>query len=280
MKRLVIAEDEDLFRRELETTVPWEEWGFVLVGSAEDGSRAWDLIRERKAEAVLTDVRMPIQDGIGLIRRVAEDLPAESRPLFVIVSGYADFRYAQEAVRLGAFDYLLKPVDDEVLEKTMRRAAAELEERERRAGLYRSSDSDPVLAFFRSYVPGRVREPGDAYVEAAVEEISRRYLNDLAAEDIAARLGISGDHLARLFKRRTGFTFNEYLTRFRIRRAVELLRDPSVRIGEVADLCGYGDPRYFSALFRKLVGMTPSEFRSGRAIQIRREDGSDGRDRG
>jgi len=147
----------------------------------------------------------------------------------------------------------------------MRRAAAELEERERRAGLYRASDSDPVLAFFQSYVPGRAREPGDAYVEAAVGEISGLYMTDLTAEAVAGRLGISRDHIARLFKRRTGLTFNEYLTRFRIRRAVELLRDPSVRIGEVADLCGYGDPRYFSALFRKLVGMTPSEFRGGRA---------------
>ena len=267
MRRLLIAEDEELFRRELETTMPWEEWGFVLVGAAEDGAQAWDLLRERKAEAVLTDIRMPVLDGIGLIRKASEELPPEARPLFVIVSGYADFRYAQDAVRLGAFDYLLKPVDDDALEDAMRRAAAELQEREHRAGLYRSSDIDPVLAFFRSYAPGRVREPSDAYVEAAVGEISDRYMIDLTAEIVAGRLGISGDHLARLFRRRTGYTFNEYLTRFRIRRAVELLRDPSARIGEVADLCGYADPRYFSALFRKLVGMTPSEFRSGRTLR-------------
>ena len=263
MRRLLIAEDEELFRRELETTVPWGDWGFVLVGAAEDGAQAWDLIRERRPEAVLTDIRMPVLDGIGLMRRTAE-LPPPERPLFVIVSGYADFRYAQEAVRLGAFDYLLKPVDDEVLEATMRGAAAELGNREARVDLSRSLDTDPGPAFFRSYVPGRVREPGDAHVEAAVEEISGRYLSDLTAETVAERLGISGDHLARLFKRRTGYTFNEYLTRRRIQKAVELLRNPTVRVGEVADLCGYRDSRYFSALFRRLVGMTPSEFRSGR----------------
>ncbi|HOX13542.1 MAG TPA: helix-turn-helix domain-containing protein [Spirochaetia bacterium] len=263
MRRLLISEDEELFRRELETTVPWADWGFVLVGAAEDGAQAWDLLRSRRAEAVLTDVRMPLVDGIELMRK-ASDLPLPERPLFVIVSGYADFRYAQEAVRLGAFDYLLKPVEDEALEGTMRRAAAELESRDARDGLLRSSASDPVLAFFRNYLPGRTREPGDAYVEAAVEEISARYLSDLTVDAAAGRLGISGDHLARIFKRRTGYTFNEYLTRFRIQRAVELLRDPSVRVGEVADLCGYRDPRYFSVLFRRLVGMTPSEFRSGR----------------
>ncbi len=263
MRRLLISEDEELFRRELETTVPWSDWGFVLVGAAEDGAQAWDLLRSRRAEAVLTDVRMPLLDGIELMRKASE-LPPPERPLFVIVSGYADFRYAQEAVRLGAFDYLLKPVDDEALEGTMRRAAAELESRETRDGLLRSSASDPVLAFFRNYLPGRTREPGDAHVEAAVEEISARYLSDLTVDSAAERLGISGDHLARIFKRRTGYTFNEYLTRFRIQRAVELLRDPSVRVGEVADLCGYRDPRYFSSLFRRLVGMTPSEFRSGR----------------
>ncbi len=263
MRRLLISEDEELFRRELEMTVPWEDWGFVLVGAAEDGAQAWDLIRERRPEAVLTDIRMPVLYGIELMRRTAE-LPAPERPLFVIVSGYADFRYAQEAVRLGAFDYLLKPMGDDVLEGTMRRAAAELERREARTARFRSGGSEPGEAFFRRYVPSRIREPGDAYVEAAVEEISRRYLSDLGPEAVAEALGISGDHLARLFKRRTGFTFNEYLTRYRIQKAVELLRDPSVRVGEVADLCGYRDPRYFSALFRRLVGMTPSEFRSGR----------------
>ncbi len=273
MRRLLIAEDEELFRRELESTTPWEEWGYVLVGAAEDGEQAWKLIRERKAEAVLTDIRMPILDGLELLRKASKELPPADRPLFVLVSGYADFRYAQDALRLGAFDYLLKPVDDEVLEGTMRRAADELAERELRAGLYRSRDSDPDLAFFRSYVPGRVREPGDAYVEAAVEEITRRCAANLTAESVAGRLGISGDHLARLFKRRTGYTFSEYLTRFRIRRAVELLRDPSARISDVADLCGYGDSRYFSSLFRRLVGSTPTEFRSGRLSPPRRGDG-------
>jgi two-component system response regulator YesN len=86
---------------------------------------------------------------------------------------------------------------------------------------------------------------------------------DLSADGVAGRLGITGDHLSRLLKRATGLTFNEYLTRLRLKHAMELLGDNSVRIGEVADLSGYRDARYFSTLFRRIVGMTPSEFRHG-----------------
>lgn len=263
MIRLVIAEDEELFRRELTATVPWEDWGYVLAGSAEDGLSAWNLIVERRAEVVLTDIRMPGLDGMGLMREAAGLEPAE-RPLFVILSGHADFAYAREAMRLGAFDYLVKPVDDDELEATMRRASASAGEREKRNLLERAARSDRAVELFRDLVPGRVTDTGDAYVEAAIADIAQRFVVDLSADSVAERLGISGDHLTRLFKKATGLTFGEYLTRFRMKKAMEYLRDPSVRIGEVADLSGYADARYFSTLFRRIVGMTPSEFRHGK----------------
>lgn len=271
MIRLLIAEDEELARREMETTVPWEDWGFILVGCAEDGLHAWDLIIERRAEVVLTDIRMPGLDGMGLIRKAQSELEQRNRPLFVIVSGHADFSYAREAVRLGAFDYLIKPIDDAELEATMRRATVRVDELGKVAGLERAATADRAVELFRELTPGHASDAGDAYVEAAISDIGTRFMMELSIDAVADRLGISGDHLSRLFKRGTGLTFNEYLTRIRIRRAMDLLRDPTVRIGEVADLSGYRDARYFSTLFRRVVGMTPSEFRHGR---IHREEDS------
>lgn len=264
MRRLLIAEDEELARRELETTIPWERWGYMLVGAAEDGTHAWDLITERRAEAVVTDIRMPGLDGISLIRKAESELEQALRPLFIIVSGHADFEYAREAVRLGAFAYLMKPIDDEELEDAMRRAAIRMDEREHLFGLEKAASSDRAFSLLRDLTQERNTDSGDAYVEAAILDLRERYVVDLSADSVAERLGISGDHLSRLFKKATGLTFNEYLTRLRMKRAMELLRDPVVRIGEVADLAGYRDARYFSTLFRRIVGMTPSEFRHGR----------------
>jgi len=264
MRRLLIAEDEELARRELETTIPWERWGYMLVGTAEDGAHAWDLIVERRAEVVVTDIRMPGLDGMALMRKAEAELEPAVRPLFVIVSGHADFRYAQEAVRLGAFAYLIKPIDDAELEDAMLRAAVRADERERVSGLEKAASADRAFGLLRELTRERASDSGDAYVEAAIDDLRERFIVDLSADSVAGRLGISGDHLSRLLKKATGLTFNEYLTRLRMKRAMELLRDPTVRIGEVADLSGYRDARYFSTLFRRIVGMTPSEFRHGR----------------
>jgi two-component system response regulator YesN len=271
VRRLLIAEDEDLARRELESTVPWEDWGYMLVGVAEDGARAWELIVERRAEVVVTDIRMPGLDGLALIRRAEAELGPEARPLFVIVSGHADFSYAREAVRLGAFDYLVKPIDDAELESAMRRAAERYDQRLHVSSLERAAASDRAVGLLHDLCPERVSDSGDAYVEAAIADLQARFVSELSADSVAERLGVSGDHLSRLLKRATGLTFVEYLTRLRMKRAMELLRDPLVRVGEVADLSGYRDARYFSTLFRRTVGMTPSEFRRGKP-RTRRDD--------
>ena len=264
MRRLLIAEDEDLFRRELATATPWEDYGFVLVGEAADGEEALVLAIERRPEAVLADIRMPRMDGLELVERMAAEFPAAEAPLTVFLTGHSEFDYARRALRAGAFDYLLKPLDDAELRSVMGRLAAALDKRDRARLLAGAAGADPALAFFVAWSPGVDRGAATVYVERAVADIADRYMTSLGAEDVAARLGISGGHLARIFRAETGLTFNEYLTRYRMKRAVELLRDPSVRIGEVADLVGYRDQRHFSALFHRLVGVTPTQFREGR----------------
>ena len=271
MRTILIAEDEELFRRELASATPWEELGFVLVGEAEDGEAAFALVRERKPDAILADIRMPRLDGIGLLRRIEAELPEGDRPLAVLVTGHSEFGYARDALRLGAFDYILKPLDDAEFAKVLGRLAAAIDERKRARTLEQAAASEPALAFFQEYAPSATRDLSDSYIEKAVAAITERYVTALGAEEVAAELGISGGHLARIFKARTGLTFAEYLMRYRMKRAVELLRDPSVRVGEVADLVGYADQRHFSVLFRRLVGLTPTSFREGRLGAAHRE---------
>jgi two-component system, response regulator YesN len=264
MRSILIAEDEELFRRELATATPWEEHGFVLAGEASDGEEAFELVLARRPDALVADVRMPRLDGLALLSRMAAELPEGQAPMTLILTGHSEFEYARRALRLGAFDYLLKPLDDEELAVALDRLAAALDERARARALASAAQADPALALLASYLPGSELDSSGAYVERAVAEIADRYVTDLRAGEVAGRLGISGGHLARIFKAKTGLTFSEYLARYRMKRAVELLKDPSARIGEVADLVGYRDQRHFSALFHRLVGVTPSDFREGR----------------
>lgn len=262
MIELIIAEDEELARQELENTMPWEKWGYKLIGSAEDGIAAWELIKKHKPGLVLSDIRMPGMDGLQLLRKTSSILAPAHRPLFVFISGHADFEYAQEAIKLGAFDYLIKPVDDLELEETMARAAQGFLSNNKTKN-YKSAElinAKKDISLPVSY--------SDKRIEAAIKDMQERLVMDLGVESVATKLGISGDHLSRLIKKASGLTFNEYLTQLRMIRAKELLADRTVLIGEVADLCGYRDARYFSTVFRRYVGMTPSEYRlkGGRGI--------------
>jgi two-component system response regulator YesN len=255
MRTIVIAEDEDLFRKELVAATPWERYGFVPVGEAADGAEAFDLIVSRRPDAVLADIRMPRLDGIELLRRLEAEMPRDERPFVVFITGHSEFDYARSALRFGVFDYLLKPLDDAELAAAMESLGSAIDERKARLSrslaLAGAARAEPALAFFAEYAPpAGPRDSSDAYVERAVAEI--------------VDLGITGGHLTRIFKAKTGLTFSEYLCRYRMKRAAELLRDPAVHVGEAADLVGYRDQRYFSSLFRRLVGVTPTQFREGK----------------
>jgi len=105
----------------------------------------------------------------------------------------------------------------------------------------------------------------DGYIENTVKILKARYIQGVSIEEVATEIGLSAGHLSRIFKEKTGYTFVDYLMHIRVKRAAELLRDPTVKIYEVADLVGYADARYFAQVFRKLTGMTPKEFRDDAA---------------
>lgn len=267
MYRVILAEDEELVRRAIIATVDWEAHGFTLTGAVKDGGEAWALIRDTNPELVVTDIRMPVIDGMELIRKTREELAESGRPRFIVLTAYSDFDCARQAVKLDVEDFLLKPLDDEELAASLEKIRAKLD-REKSAGILGTlSGADPaLLALGTSHGEGTSGggDPADSYVEKAIEEINRSYSGDLTIEDAADRLGISPGYLARVFRKKTGQTFFDFLTFTRMRQAMELLMDPSARIQAIAERVGYADQRNFSQRFRQVVGCTPTEFRQGK----------------
>ncbi len=264
MMKVAVIEDERAFLQELVFTVDWEAWDCLVVGSAQDGASGLALIAEKKPDIVVTDIRMPGMDGLRLVEAAREALGGEG-PEFIIISGYDDFEYARTALRLGVRNYLLKPLDDEELEASIRRLKAEIEDRRSRTRLERTMDEGQAgtLMLFREYELGRRQDPQSKYVAAAISHIQESYQRDLSVDAAAERLGISSGYLSRIFKKETGYTFGDYLMYYRVKRAVELLTAGEHRIYEVADLVGYSDQRYFSQVFKRIVGLTPSQFKDG-----------------
>ncbi len=266
MTKVLVVEDESIVRRDIVLTTPWEELGCVCIGGAEDAKQALEIVKEQKPDIIITDIRMPGMTGLELIEIIAElyAMSEESRTCeCIVLSGYSDFEYARQAMRSGVMEYLVKPVDDEELSQAILRARKRIESQKTADTLTKklSEENESMIMLFKEYNLGEQKGANARYVSQAIELITARYVGGITIEEAAEQLNISSSYLSRLFKQETGYTFVDYLTYYRIKIAVDLLKNPSVKVYEVADLVGYSDARYFSQIFRKITGVTPKEFR-------------------
>ncbi len=242
MLKVLVVEDEELIRRGIVLAVDWAALDCVVVGEASNGAEALEAVDRLNPSLIITDLKMPRMDGIEMLRQLRE---RGNNAYVIILTAYDSFEYAQSALRLGAVDFLLKPFHDGDLEQ----AVLGVQKRIKGSG----GAEKPVIAL----------KKGDKsrYVLEAMDYIGEHYADPgISVGSIAAHLGISEGHLSHTFKRETDYTLLNYLTRYRIRKAMELLRGGKLKIYEVAERVGYRDITHFSSTFKKVTGISPSEY--------------------
>ncbi|WP_167568941.1 response regulator [Brevibacillus migulae] len=124
MRKIVIVDDDRIIRKGIRHTIPWSENGYEIVGEASDGEQGLQVVEETQPHIVITDIKMPFMDGLEMANAVREKLPETK---IILLTGHEDFGYAHEAIKLRAFDYLLKPVDSTVLLEKVNQASKEWE---------------------------------------------------------------------------------------------------------------------------------------------------------
>lgn len=256
MLKVVVIEDEIMLRKGLLYTTPWEEWECEVIGHADNGLAGLELIRRVRPDIVVTDIKMPGLDGIEMIRRASGEADCE----FILITGHSEFEYAKSAVDLGVLGYILKPIDDEEFRRTVRKAADRIAEK-RQIGRVLTERPEAIVGEVEKFI-----QPDAAahnrYLDLAIQFIHDHYRENITLKDIADHLQISESYLTKIFRGKTSYSVVEYLTQYRLKRAIELLMDAGVKIYEIAEKVGYQDSRYFSTLFKKEMGLTPSEFRN------------------
>lgn len=398
MIKVLIADDEPRIRRGIKNIINWEEEGFEIIGEAEDGEEALCIAKENKPDILLLDICMPFLNGIQLIEELNNIL---YKPIVIIISGHDEFNYAQAALRLKVFDYILKPIDKENLKSLIFKAREEVISRIKSNEI--ESFKDMVLEnnisylkeeFFKSWLNGKLdrdelnirmknfninysnnmglilikileknfvgmvnknerelisygiinfsnefmnkfkdvhvfrysstrvvilcnvesiviwkkalgdleekisslfkidiivensllsKNPMDINevfiklksnvlekskktpIVLEVEKYIKKNYGDekLSVEKLSNKLGISQTYLTRLLKKEIGMNFIDYLTYIRIQNAIELMKDPSIKIYEIANLVGYNTQHYFSNVFKKHMGMAPLDYKRG-----------------
>lgn len=261
MIRLLIADDEKLEREALAELVQRRFEREVVLEVAENGRKAADTAVLWGADLILMDIEMPGMSGLDAARAVLAQRPS-CRVIFV--TAYSLFQYAHEAVHLGACDYLLKPVDPDELEASVRRAMRQIET-ERKLEELAAARPQPEQTETEEEAEDAPEE-GENSQTALVMAHVRRYLEDnymfdLSLDSVGEILHISPAYLSVQFKKYQKMNFLDCLTELRINAAKELLADPFRSSAEVASMVGYEDASYFARAFKKRTGMTPTQYR-------------------
>ncbi|HMM19295.1 MAG TPA: response regulator [Selenomonadales bacterium] len=258
MLKVLIVEDEEIIRRGLVYTIDWLGMGCTVVGAAANGKEGLALLQQQEADIVIADILMPEMTGIEMLE-AAQSLalkPFKS----IILTSHANFDYARKAVHLAAADYLLKPVDEEELRSTINRIKKSMDEIKAYsslAALTKKQDSGKLIdwdLYFNEEVSLNY------YVAQALYKIRDHYAEKISIESIAEELGVSASYLSRKFKEATAQTFLELLTRYRIQKAISLLKKGRYRVYEVSDMTGFSDYKHFCLVFKKYTQTSPTEF--------------------
>ncbi len=249
MLKVLVVDDEAFVRKGIVMETDWASLDCMVVAEAENGIAGIAAAKRYAPDLIISDIRMPQMDGIEMLRCLREE---GSKARVIFLTAYSDFSYAQNAIKLLASDYLLKPFEDGELENAVSRIRDRIQQ-ERDTGNAEEGKKAPAL----------VLKSGDKskYVMEAISYISLHYGDDdLCVGAIADTIGISEGHLSHIFKKETEYTVMAYITRYRMSAAMKLLANCRYKVYEVAELVGYHDITYFSSTFKKIVGVSPSEY--------------------
>ncbi|MDO5415800.1 MAG: response regulator [Lachnospiraceae bacterium] len=269
MWKVAIIDDEPIIVEGLSRSFPWEKWGCRVTATAENGEEGTELIRREKPDLLFSDICMPGLNGLNMIAGVKSEYPDME---IAILTGYRDFEYAREAIRLGVTRFLLKPSKMDEIQEAVQVMVGNLErkgiwperqEPEHTPAAGEAADRKEQAESMEASGKGaEERDAGSFVVNNAISYIEENYQNKLKLEEVADHVFVSQWHLSKLLNRYRGQSFSDILNHVRIEKAKELLKDPGLRVGDVAELVGFLDMAHFSRVFKKVAGVTANEYRN------------------
>jgi YesN/AraC family two-component response regulator len=247
--KVIIVDDEETIIAGLSRLLPWEKFGCEIVASANDGESALALIRELRPDILFTDITMPGMDGLSMIAAFRSEFPDMQ---ITILSGYPQFDYAQQAIRLDVSNYLLKPSKMDELESALQRMTETLDKRK----------GEKVFVAENDALSSSNENAANFITRNAVHYIEEHYREQLTLTEVAQNVFVSQWHLSKLISRYTNQSFNDLLNSVRIAKAKELLSNPSLRIWEISEMVGFSDATHFSRIFKKIEGKSANDYRN------------------
>ena len=259
--KIVVVEDEYLARKGIVETIDWNSVQCEIVFAAENGKIALDYVLENQVDIIITDIRMPVMDGLTLIEKIIAN--KKEGVHFIVLTAFSEFEYAQRAIEMGVVNYILKPfkIDDLII--SVKKALANIEKNKLiekqviKENKYKIKNKDIMSKIIN------LDEVNDVTMKKILQYIHHNYSNpDIMLQDLAEHADISQSHLSREFRQYFNISYQEYLTNYRLFKASYLLENTDLKIYEISKLEGYLDQKYFSSLFKKITHYTPLEYKN------------------
>lgn len=249
MYQVLIADDELIERMVLCKTLQKNFEGQCEIYQAANGREALAVFEEKQIQIAILDIEMP---GINGLQAAEEIRRRDASCSIIFLTAFDDFGYAKKAIAVRTLDYLLKPCQENeliaVMEEAMRLADKEV---------VKKTEEGPAVNCLDEARPFRsslVAENMKAYVRD-------NYMKDISLQDAAKTMNYSDAYFCKLFKQCFDKNFITYLTEFRIEEAKKLLAEPSTNVKEIGSAVGYPDSNYFAKVFKRVEGVSPSEYR-------------------
>lgn len=259
MYKVAIIDDEPIIVEGLSRSISWDKWNCEVVGTAESGEEGMELINRLRPNIIFSDISMPNMDGLTMIAGLKSEHPNME---ITILTGFRDFDYAQKAIRLGVTRFLLKPSKMDELEEAVETMVANLKSNSIADDAEESrdplEDSEELLVESAA---------GSFIVNNALLFMEENYMKKLKLADVAEQVFVSQWHLSKLLNRYKETSFSDILNNIRIEKAKEMLMNPTLRIGDIAESVGFMDMAHFSRVFKKQVGMSANEYRNSVTVK-------------
>ena len=248
MHTLIIVDDEEFILEQMTQAFRWTDMGFQLAGAFTGAEAALGYMAENPVDVLLTDIQLGGKSGLELAAEARKNNP---RLEIVLLTAHSRFDYAHTALRLRVFEYLVKPVTFSGVTTCFETLRERL-------------DSEKALRK-AAQAPESTQDSGDESdyrIELVKRYIDKHIGDSLSLESLAETVSMNPAYFSRFFKRHTGVHFAEYLAERRMRRAIELLRDPHYKVFEICTLVGYYSKQNFYKRFRAFTGRTPADYRN------------------
>ncbi len=238
MINVLIVDDEENVRMAIRYLADFGSYGISQIFEASNGVEARMVMNNNKVDILFTDICMPESDGVFLMNWVRGRYPDM---IIIVISGYQNFDYILQAMRNGAIDYLLKPIDPEKLKQVIQKAI----------GLINDANPNGQIDDLETF------DQIKAYLD-------KNYTTDISLESVAQKFGFNASYLSRRFKQKYGLGMIDYVTKLRMQKAKEMLITTNLNIYNVSAQLGYKDEKYFSRVFAKETGLSPKQYRKNK----------------